>query len=572
MNQIASLIHLSVKELFDIDVSVELSRPDPNFGDLTSNIALKIAKQVSKSPPDVAKKLAEALTDKSELVSKIEVAGPGFLNLWLTDSALLDNLKDQQVEQINSGKKILVEYSDPNPFKPLHAGHLYTTLVGDTIARLIERSGAEVIRLNYGGDVGLHVGKAMWGILKSLGGEKPEELSKIQPKKRAQWLGERYVEGSSAYEDNEQDKAEIKSINKRVYQLHSEDDRTSAFAQIYWECRAWSYDYLRQLYSELEVEEFDRFIPESEVFRLGLDTVLSQLTKGVYRKSEGAIVYKGEDNDLHTRVFVTSEGLPTYEAKEVGLLLLKWQDYQFDQSIMITANEQVQYMQVVLASVDEFEPQIVERTKHIAHGVVKLTGGVKMSSRKGSVVTANDIISSASEAAKMSQNDVSANSVLAAIKYAFTKNKIGGDVVYSPEESIALEGNSGPYLQYAHARAASIIAKRMNKDSTDQVKQKSPKELVFTLAEGQQLDKNERRLVAKLGEYSDVLSSAIAELAPHLINSYIYELAQEFNRFYENSRVIGSDKQTFRLALVAQYADTLKDGLSLLGIDAPDEM
>ena len=570
MNQIASLISLSVKDLFEIETQVELTRPDPNFGDLTSNVALKIAKQVSKPPRDVASVLAEALSNKSELVSKIEVAGPGFLNLWLTDSALLDNLKEQQVEQINSCKKILVEYSDPNPFKPLHAGHLYTTLVGDTIARLIERSGAEVIRLNYGGDVGLHVGKAMWAILKQIDGENVDDLAKIQPEQRAQWLGERYVEGSSAYEDNQQAKAEIISINKRVYKVHNEDDKTSAFAKIYWECRAWSYDYLRQLYAELEVEEFDRFIPESEVFRVGLDTVLSQLKKGVYQESEGAIVYRGEEKDLHTRVFINSEGLPTYEAKEVGLLLLKWRDYQFDQSIMITANEQVQYMQVVLASVAEFEPMIVERTKHIAHGMVKLSGGVKMSSRKGSVVTAKDIISSASEAAKNSSNDVSQNSVLAAIKYAFTKNKIGGDVVYSPEESVALEGNSGPYLQYAHARAASIIAKRSKTGNDNLVEQKSVHELA--LGEDQQLDNSERRLVAKLGEYSEVINTAIAELSPHLINSYIYELAQEFNRFYENSRVIGSDKQNFRLALVAVYADTLKDGLSLLGIDAPNEM
>ncbi|MCA9344654.1 arginine--tRNA ligase [Candidatus Saccharibacteria bacterium] len=570
MNQIASLISLSVKDLFEIETQVELTRPDPNFGDLTSNVALKIAKQVSKPPRDVASVLADALSNKSELVSKIEVAGPGFLNLWLTDSALLDNLKEQQVEQINSCKKILVEYSDPNPFKPLHAGHLYTTLVGDTIARLIERSGAEVIRLNYGGDVGLHVGKAMWAILKQIDGENVDDLAKIQPEQRAQWLGERYVEGSSAYEDNQQAKAEIISINKRVYKVHNEDDKTSAFAKIYWECRAWSYDYLRQLYAELEVEEFDRFIPESEVFRVGLDTVLSQLKKGVYQESEGAIVYRGEEKDLHTRVFINSEGLPTYEAKEVGLLLLKWRDYQFDQSIMITANEQVQYMQVVLASVAEFEPMIVERTKHIAHGMVKLSGGVKMSSRKGSVVTAKDIISSASEAAKNSSNDVSQNSVLAAIKYAFTKNKIGGDVVYSPEESVALEGNSGPYLQYAHARAASIIAKRAKTGNDNLVEQKSVHELA--LGEDQQLDNSERRLVAKLGEYSEVINTAIAELSPHLINSYIYELAQEFNRFYENSRVIGSDKQHFRLALVAVYADTLKDGLSLLGIDAPNEM
>lgn len=556
MKDIDKLIQAAVKAAYDQEVEIEISRPEPQFGDLSSNVALKLAKQVGQPPRDVAQKIVEQLAAKSEQIKKLEIAGPGFINIWLADKVLLGSL-DGEVIATNSGKRILVEYSDPNPFKPLHAGHLYTTLVGDTISRLLDKSGAEVIRLNYGGDVGLHVGKAMWAILRELGGENPEGLDNINPAERSAWLGQKYVEGNTAYEDDEAAKTEIVECNKRVYALHSENDRTSNFAKIYWICRDWSYDYLKELYQQLEVHAFDRFIAESEVFQLGLDTVRAQLAKGVYQESDGAVVFKGDDKHLHTRVFINSEGLPTYEAKDVGLIQVKWNDYQFDKSIMITANEQSQYMQVVLASVAEFEPDVVARTKHITHGVVKLAGGVKMSSRRGNVVTAMDIINSATEAAQKQSDKFSRDTVLAAIKYAFAKNKIGGDVAYSPEESIALEGNSGPYLQYAHARAASIIAKAGGAQ---------------TLVVDQELDADERLLVLKLTEYPEVVSNAITDLAPHLITTYIYELAQEFNRFYEKAKVIGSDRQDLRVGLVTKYAETLKNGLALLGINAPDSM
>jgi arginyl-tRNA synthetase len=562
MNKLKQLISGAVKDIYDLRVEVDLSRPDKQFGDFSSNVALQISKQIAKPPREIAQSITDLLIEnKNGLVSRIEVAGPGFINIFLTDSVLIEEINNSKLAQINAGKKILVEYSDPNPFKPLHAGHLYSTVVGDVVARLIERSGAEVIRLNYGGDVGLHAAKAMWSIINYLGAEDSSKLAEVSPDQRAEWLGERYVEGSTAYEDDKSAHQEIIEFNKKIYQVHDDQDKQSEFAKIYWECRSWSYDYLKQLYSELGVEEFDRFIPESEVFSSGLKEVEAQLNSGVYQKSDGAVVFKGEDQDLHTRVFINSAGLPTYEAKEIGLMLLKWQDYKFDESIIITANEQSQYMQVVLASLAKFQPEIVKRTTHLTHGFVKLTGGVKMSSRKGSIVSANDIIASAQLAASKQANEVQSSSVLAAVKYAFAKYKMGGDVIYDPEKSIALEGNSGPYIQYAHARATSILSK--HSDNHQQPDAKLP---------AVDLDGSERDLVVKMGEYREVLETATKELAPHLITLYIYELAQEFNRFYENTPVLGSKKEDFRLSLIRKYADILKDGLGLLGIQAPEKM
>lgn len=553
--QLELIIQQIVEDLFANSVQVALTRPDEQFGDYATNVALQLAKQVGQNPRQVAQKIAEQLKQQAaNTVQEVTIAGPGFINIRVHDVALMNSL-DEQIVPVLSGKTILVEYSDPNPLKPLHAGHLYTTLVGDTIARLVENAGASTVRLNYGGDVGLHVAKNMWAIIKRLGGELPERLSEVPEDTRSAWLGERYVEGNNAYEDDETAKAEIVDINKRVYALHAENDHESPFAQIYWTVRTWSYDYFVVLYDQLQVTPFDRYIPESEVTALGLQTVRDH-QGNVFTDSDGAVVFEGDPaKGLHTRVFINSAGLPTYEAKDVGLSLTKWNDYRFDESIIITANEQAQYMQVVIAAISQIEVEPAQRTRHLVHGMLKLQGAVKMSSRKGNILTALSVLEAARQAGEASGTNPSEETVLAAVKYALAKNRIGGDVVYDPKESIALEGNSGPYLQYAHARARSIARKSAKQPSR-------PAELTA----------EERTLVAKIGAYNEAVELATHELMPHHICTYLYDLAQTFNRFYESNRVVGDEREAERLWLIQVYADRLKAGLNLLGITAPDQM
>ena len=560
MQIIADKIREIVQDLYSVEVALILTRPEAQFGDWACNVALQLSKQLRRNPRDIGQEIADKLTTIPE-VKTVDIAGPGFINIILTDEALV-SMATAELPTPLSGKKVVVEYSDPNPFKPLHAGHLYTTLVGDMIARLIEHAGAETIRINYGGDVGLHVARSMWAIVRTLGGELPDKLAEVPAAERADWMGTRYVEGTAAYEDDDAARAEIISYNKRVYALHESGDHDSPFAQIYWTCRQWSYDYFPELYRQLEVTPFARFIPESEVTPLGVSTVREQLQQGVYRESEGAVVFDGESYGLHTRVFINSEGLPTYETKDVGLSLTKWRDYQFDRSIIITANEQAQYMQVVLKSIEQFAPEPALRTQHITHGMVKLAGGVKMSSRKGNVLLALDILEAARAAVQLSGREVHEDTVRAAVKYAFARVRIGGDIVYDPAESVALEGNSGPYLQYAHARASSILGKaNIEKDEREGGRGKR-----------EELELDERALLRKITEYSGVVEKATSELMPHHIANYLYELAQEFNRFYEKNRVVGDPRQSTRLYLVTLYHATLAHGLGLLGIVAPEKM
>jgi arginyl-tRNA synthetase len=552
-SELETAVAEAVKALFSVDAAIELTRPEEQFGDYATNVALQLAKQVGKNPREIGEALAEKLrVDMAEQFSEVTVAGPGFVNLKLSDSELTKALAAEPNKSL-AGQVVVAEYSDPNPFKVLHAGHLYTSVVGDAIANLLENAGAEVHRVNFGGDVGLHVAKTMWAILKTLGGENPDKLNNIAENERSNWLSERYVEGNAAYDQDEAAKTDMVEINKRVYELHDQNDHDSPFARIYWMTRDWSYQYFDAFYERLGTK-FEKYYPESETAPIGLKTVKEHIGD-VYKESDGAIVFEGEKYDLHTRVFVNSAGLPTYEAKDVGLIMKKYDDYHFDRSVVITGNDIVEYMKVVLKSIEQFRPELVQATSHLTHGIVKLAGGVKMSSRLGNILRAVDVLDAASNAGKAVIGSDNQDTVLGAVKYAFLKNRMGGDIIYEPKESVSLEGNSGPYLQYAHARARSVLNKAEGQGESDG-----------------SYDASERSLARKIGEFSEVVDKATAELMPHHICTYLYELAQTFNRFYEQNRVIGDPRQTNRLSLVEKYAQTLKNGLNLLGIVAPDKM
>lgn len=535
----------AIKNLYDLDFDPDFSpAPDNIAADYSSNAPLKLAKTLHKSPMEIASELQGQLQDT-------EVSAPGFLNFNLSDEFLstqISNLSTNFIENISSdeysGKTVICEFSDPNPFKVLHVGHLYTSIVGDSISRLFEYAGAKVIRANFGGDVGLHVAKTLYVLeQKSLADFTIEDIAKC------------YVEGTAAYEDNEEAHSKITELNKKIYQINSEDLHDTNLAKLYWRGRELSYDYFKDFYAQIGVK-FDKFYPESTVADLGLEKVKEELEKGVYELSDGAVIFNGEKFGLHTRVFINKEGVPTYEAKDVGLIFTKWQDYHFDKSVVITGSEQLEYMKVVLKSVEQYAPDLVAKTNHLTHGLVKLPGNVKMSSRKGNFLKAVDVLDMIREELENEYNSTDSTVVLAATKYAFLRYKMGGNIVFDPKESVKMTGNSGPYLLYSAVRAKKILQKS-SKQQTQEISA---------------YDTYEKNLAKKILEYKGILKEAVAEMAPHKVASYLYELAQEFSRFYEHCPVAGNDREAERTMLVRVYLDTMAHGLNILGINIPEEM
>ena len=556
-----------ILELYGIDFEPEIVPAPSNIdADYSSNAPLKLAKELHNNPLSIAEKIAEK--NDGFFVSK-----PGFLNFKLSDEflggeilRLADNFEISSDKF--SGKTVICEFSDPNPFKVLHVGHLYTSIVGDAISRLFEYAGAKVIRANFGGDVGLHVAKTMY-ILKQ---KNIDELT-------IEDIAKCYVEGTAAYEDDENAKREITELNKEIYKINAEDIHGTSVSDLYWKGRELSYEYFKDFYARIGVK-FDKFYPESTVAALGLLEVKEELEAGVYERSDGAVIFDGEKYGLHTRVFINKEGVPTYETKDVGLIFTKWQDYHFDKSVVITGSEQLEYMKVVLKSVEQYAPELVEKTSHLTHGLVKLPGNVKMSSRKGNFLKAVDVLEMVSDELKEEYNSEDLKVSMAAYKYAFLKYKMGGDIIFDPKESVKMTGNSGPYLLYSVVRAGKILVTASTKDASSE-RSLAPAvaglgrsvngPLPFMLRESTLVDA-ERNLAKKLLEYKGILDEAVVEMAPHKLANYLYEAAQEFSRFYENCPVVGSDEEAERIKLVQVYYNVMQHGLNILGIEIPEEM
>ena len=544
--QLKTVIH----DLYGLDFDPDITpSPDNIDTDYSSNAPLKLAKSLHKSPMEIAEALSKAFPQNSTP----SISNPGFLNFTLSDNYLSDQvtiLSENFANYISSdtfaGHTIICEFSDPNPFKVLHVGHLYTSIVGDSIGRLYEYAGANVIRANFGGDVGLHVAKTMYALE-----QKPIDNLRIED------IASCYVEGTALYDDDPVAKAKITELNKEIYEINSKDLHDSDLAKLYWKGRELSYDYFNQFYDSIGVK-FDKYYPESTVADLGLAKVREQLEKGTYEYSDGAVIFNGDKYGLHTRVFINKEGVPTYETKDVGLIFTKWQDYHFDKSVVITGSEQLEYMKVVLKSVEQYAPELVEKTTHLTHGLVKLPGNVKMSSRKGNFLKAVDILDMVRSALQSEHNSDDETISLAATKYAFLKYKMGGNIIFDPNESVKMTGNSGPYLLYSAVRAKKILQKVNQPTTIDQ-----PKAV---------LEPSERNLIKKLLEYKPILQECVAEMAPHKLANYLYELAQAFSRFYELCPVNGSDQAAFRLSLVQTYLNTITHGLDILGISIPDSM
>lgn len=608
MEKIKQLLKSVISALYGVEIEANVvAAPKDTGADFATNIAMSLTKTLKRNPLEIAEEIRNELQKQAGadegVIDSVEIARPGFINIKLGNGFYKAEIAKYQkdfLENISQDeyldKTVICEFSDPNPFKILHVGHLYTSMVGDAMSRMIEFAGGKVVRANFGGDVGLHVAKNMYALLKHT-----DRISdEMTPTEKAELMAETYVEGSTAYEEDEKAKQEIIEINQKIYKIAAAGEEVVAkleeeieasegsaksdarkdllIAKVYYWGRKASYQYFEDFYRNIGVK-FDRYYPESTVAGKGLEVVKRELKNGVYEESDGAVVFKGEKYGLHTRVFINKNGLPTYEAKDVGLIFTKWADYHFDKSVIITGNDIIDYMKVVLKSIEQYAPELSSRTLHITHGQVKLPGKEKMSSRKGNFLKAVDVInlindelfevqknvnSSRGESGDTEQKKVDPKILFGAIRYAFLKYKVGGDIIFDVEESVSMTGNSGPYLQYAAVRAQKVLGKIFESQSKQTSKESTQKPWI--------LSDYEKSLIKKVIQYKIVLDEAVKELAPSKICTYLYEIAQEFSRFYENIQVVGSDFEVERGEIVLAYLKVLTHGLSLLGIEVPEKM
>lgn len=547
----AALAKLSIE-----DVEVVLEHPgELAHGDYSTNVALIAAKKAKTNPKKLAEKILDSLAP-IDGVSKKEVAGVGFINFHLSR-----NFFSESVTHISSqgnmwgrndslsGKRVMYEFTDPNPFKVFHIGHLMSNAVGESLSRIAEFQSALVLRANYQGDIGPHVAMCIWGLLKN--DLNPQSIED---------MGKAYVIGASAYEEDPKAKGEIDAINKRLYAHDPE------LQSLYDVGRETSLARFEDLYRVLGTK-FDYYFFESEVGPIGIEIVRAGLTKGVFEESDGAVVYKGEKKGLHTRVFITRQGTPTYEAKELGLNKEKFEKEKLDHSIIITANEIDEYFKVLLAAMAEVLPAVAAKTEHVSHGFMQLVGG-KMSSRRGNVITGESLIEDMRQKAleKMKDRELGnekhniADAIaIGAIKYSILKQATGKNIVFDPEASLSFEGDSGPYLQYSYVRSRAVLRKAVD-EGVPMGAKSAPEEI--------------SELERLLYRFPEVIMRAEKEHEPHYISTFLTELAAAFNGWYAKEKIVDTHDELspYKIAVTEAFATTMKNGLWLLGIQSPERM
>ena len=560
---IKNSIRLVIAEAAQInqeEISVEHPEVE-EFGEYSTNIAL-----VLKGGKKLAEKIA-AKIEKNGLIDSVNVDGPGFINIRMKNEFLVGILNEIESltnkfgsGEVLKGKKIMVEFAHPNTHKELHIGHMRTLITGEAVARILSFEGAEVFRANYQGDIGPHVAKAIWGTEKilcerGLGWEDADKLNNAQ---KAHLLGEGYVRGNTDYDQN---KSEIDTLNIKIY-AHDQE-----VAPVYELTRRWSLNYYDTFYNRFGTK-FDKLYFESGMANHGKKIVTENVGR-VFEVSDGAIIFDGAKYGLHKRVFVTTDGNPTYEGKEMALAYAQIADFAFDKVVHVVANEQKGYFDVVIKVLEILDKQFEGREFHLSMGMVNLVGR-KMSSRTGEILTVDGLLDEVRSLLpiKVDDEDISEAVTIGAVKYSVLKPQPTMNVAFDIKQSVSLEGNSGPYLQYTFARTQSVLSKSQISNSKFQT---GAKLQIQNLS----LNKEELAVLRWIYRFPEVVEDAAKRFSPNLVCSYLYELAQRFNSFYNQHSILSADNSdliVFRLKLTNAVGQVLKNGLELLGIAALERM
>jgi len=581
--EIKNLIKAKVSEVFpeaEIQLAeVELSYPEErSLGDISSNIALKLAKKVGISPRDIATKLQVALTTEPQAFAKVEIAGPGFINMYLTPATyakiavdLLERQGSLAQSQIGAGKHYVVEYSSPNIAKPFSVGHLRSTIIGDAVANLLESQGYKIYRDNHLGDWGAQFGKLTYAI---------QQWSSIEELDKSENVIDDLLKLYVKYHELESTDEVVKLGGPANFKKLEQGD--PEILMLWHKCIDWSFEYFDKIYKKLNVKPFTenggKGYGES-FFEDKMATILAELTEKLpenYKFNDGAwLVFFEKATKLPPLMIIKSDGASLYSTRDLATDKFRLQQYPVGTKII---NEIGMDQNLYMRQLYETERMLgwykVGERIHVKHGMYRLPEG-KMSTRKGTVILVEDVIDESISRAKQIAiesgagadiDHVAAVVGIGAVKFNDLKRTPELDIVFDWDEALALKGFSGPYIQYMYARCASILAKA-NLESLNTAQ-------VMDGALSANLSEVEQEIILFLQRFGDIVSKAAHQYAPYLLCNYLYDLAQMFSKFYASSPVLTAAEpaRSLRLAITKTTASVIKEGLELLGIETLEQM
>ena len=589
--QIVNGVLVAVKELYGQEVAesmVQLQKTRPEFEGNLTVVVFPFVKMARKSPEQTAQEIGQWLVEHCEAVSACN-AVKGFLNLVIAPQAWLQLLQDIDSDERYGLKQatdesplVMIEYSSPNTNKPLHLGHVRNNLLGWSLAKIMEANGNRVVKTNIVNDRGIHICKSMLAWQKWGNGETPESSGK----KGDHLIGDYYVLFDKHYRDEvrtlvaegmEEERAKqeaplIKEAHAMLVKWEQNDPEVRALWKM---MNDWVYAGFDETYKALGVG-FDKIYYESQTYLAGKKKVEEGLAKGLFfRKDDGSVWADLTDAGLDQKLLLRSDGTSVYMTQDIGTAEMRFEDYPIDKMIYVVGNEQNYHFQVFSLLLDRLGFKWGKELVHFSYGMVELPNG-KMKSREGTVVDADDLVATMiSDASQMSEDKVNkldgiseeekqeiARIVgMGALKYFILKVDARKNMLFNPEESIDFNGNTGPFIQYTHARIRSILRKSEGEGNL--------------LAVGYQLNAKETALIQKLNEFPAAVEQAGKDYSPSGIANYCYELTKEFNQFYHDYSILnakGEGAKAIRLVIARNVAKTLRNGMALLGIEVPERM
>ena len=587
----------AVKELFGFEAkegSIQFQKTDRKFeGDITL-VVFPFVKAAKKSPEETGRMIGEYLQAHCPDITAFNTV-KGFLNLSVSDAYWvkhLDTLRQAGDSETQDSKPVVIEYSSPNTNKPLHLGHIRNNLLGWSVAEILKANGYAVKKVNLVNDRGVHICKSMLAWLRWGNGETPESSGM----KGDHLVGKYYVIFSNHLKEEtdrilaanpgmEKDEAERQTplMQEAQAMLKKWEDGDEEIRALWKKMNTWVYAGFDATYAKLGVD-FDKIYYESDTYLLGKSMVMEGLEKGVLvRREDGSVWADLRDEGLDEKLLLRKDGTSVYMTQDLGTARLRQKDFDAQKLIYVVGNEQNYHFDVLKRVLRKLGYAWGEKITHLSYGMVELPEG-KMKSREGTVVDADDLMEKMAETARETSEEIRAAKGISAqdedraemdklyfelgmgaLKYFILKVDPVKNMLFNPKESIDFNGNTGPFLQYTHARIRSLLRKSGC----------NPDELIAYQTEGLNISGKEKSLIQNLAAYPAVLKQAGEQFSPALIANYLYDLAKDFNGFYQDTNVLREENEqlkAFRLALVQQTGVILKKGLYLLGITAPEKM